>query len=80
MKEFLISKSLYHQIISYWTLQLVLSPALESSIIYQMNIVLLGLMFAGEHVLQCQQLLKEMISRSFDAPSAKVIANYGFYL
>eukprot|EP00250_Pteridium_aquilinum_P007746 c17405_g1_i1 orf=311-5854(-) len=53
-------------------LKTTLSPALESSIVYQLNLVSLGLMYGGEHVIQCKDLLKKIIAASFDAPSAKV--------
>lgn len=53
-------------------MKLTFSPALETSIVYQLNLVSLGLMYGGEHVLQCKDLLKKVIAASFDAPSAKV--------
>lgn len=52
--------------------KLMYSPALETSIVYQLKILSLGLLYAGESILQYRDLLKKVIAASFDAPSSKV--------
>ncbi|MCO5605356.1 hypothetical protein L7F22_059539 [Adiantum nelumboides] len=53
-------------------LKTTLSPALETSIVYWLNLISMGLMYGGEHVIECKDLVKRIITASFDAPSAKV--------
>lgn len=49
-----------------------LSPALEASVAYQLNVISVAINFGGPHILQCKEEIKEAISTAFDAPSWKV--------
>eukprot|EP01018_Ginkgo_biloba_P025862 Gb_28181 [translate_table: standard] len=49
-----------------------LSPALEASVAYQLNVVSVAINYGGPYLLQYKEEMKEAISAAFDAPSSKV--------
>ncbi|KAJ7527156.1 hypothetical protein O6H91_16G039400 [Diphasiastrum complanatum] len=53
-------------------LKAALSPGLETSVLYHLNILSVAVMYSGPAVLHCKELLKKVIACSFDAPSPKV--------
>ena len=46
-----------------------LSPSLEASVVYQLNVISVAINFGGPHILQYKEEIKEAISAAFDAPS-----------
>lgn len=56
-----------------WVLQVGLSPGLELSVRYQLNVLEIALTFSGAVLLRYNDLLIELISAAFDAPSKKVM-------
>ncbi|XP_057863518.2 proteasome activator subunit 4 isoform X2 [Cryptomeria japonica] len=49
-----------------------LSPGLEASVAYCLNVLSVAINFGGPHLLQIREELKDAISAAFDAPSWKV--------
>lgn len=55
-----------------FTVQVGLSPGLELSVGYQLNILGIALTYGGSTLLQYKSLLVKVIAAAFDAPSTKV--------
>ncbi|KAH7293640.1 hypothetical protein KP509_28G034600 [Ceratopteris richardii] len=49
-----------------------ISPAMEMLIVYQLNVISLGLMYSAEHVIQYEDLVRDIMNTSFAVPSGKV--------
>lgn len=53
-------------------MQVGLSPGLELSVTYQLNVLAIAVMYGGPALLQYEKLLIQVIGAAFDAPSSKV--------
>jgi proteasome activator subunit 4 len=54
------------------SVQVGLSPGLELSVTYQLNVLAIAVMYGGPALLQYEKLLIQVIGAAFDAPSSKV--------
>lgn len=55
-----------------WNVQVGLSHALESTVIYQLEVLSDGIGYGGPAILPHTELFKKVIAAAFDAPSSKV--------